>query len=118
MAGGVSASPPIESGDGSLMYLEFQILATIAIIGGGLLLGLPSPVISRGRGGFALPSTMPLLLIGLPETLGQVLYRAAVGEAVPIGVVHRAPLIRRPTLAGGGGGAWLVVGGFLLARGL
>jgi hypothetical protein len=39
-ARGVSVSPPIECGDGSLRYLEIQILTITAIIGGGLVLGL------------------------------------------------------------------------------
>ncbi len=45
-ARGVSASPPppVERGDGPLRYLEIQILTVSAIIGGGLVLGLPSLV--------------------------------------------------------------------------
>jgi len=43
-ARGVSASPPVERGDGPLRYLEIQILTVSAIIGGGLVLGLLSPV--------------------------------------------------------------------------
>jgi L-asparagine transporter-like permease len=50
----VSTSPSVERGDGSVRYLELQIIAVVVVIGGGLFLGLLSLVASGGRG--ALPS--------------------------------------------------------------
>lgn len=112
----VSTRSAVNGGDGVLRLLEIQVL--IIIVRGGLFLGLLSPVVGRGRRGLALPVTLPLLLFRLPDTLGQVLDRAAVSKTVVGGVVHGAPLVRRAVPARGGGVLLLAARDLLLIRGL
>src|SRR5512136_3110470 len=100
----VSARSPIDGGDGGPRLLEPQVIVAIVdVLGGGLLLGLTSPVAGGSRRGLALTALLPPLLLPLPRPLSQTFDRAAVREVVEGGVVHGTPLAGRALPAGSAG---------------